>query len=230
MNDVLSQSKVDLLGYVRSFRHSRGIAGPTEYRLRDLAQDSVECFSALRNLRSLTLHNITVEYIGEDQFRACFLAFRETLTHLSLDNFITPFSAFVTLVDYFPNITTLELRTFVLESDEGPVSPLSRPLRGKIHIHRGQSNHLEFLDRFAKLDLEYEELVIDSPSFVNRKFVESALRISAHTVKFLSLAAEVRERNQLLPTLLIETTFLLIPLAFKPDIWRRSTTFGNSES
>ena len=124
----------------------------------------------------------------------------------------------MTLVDYFPNIATLELRSFALEPDGGPIPPLSRPLRGKVHIHR-VSNHLEFLDRFAKLDLEYEGLVIHSPSFFrSTKFVEGALRISANTVAFLSLTAELQQSNQPLPTLLIETTFLLTPLVFKPGL------------
>ena len=186
---VLSGSKTHLLQYVRSLWHSRSHIG-TMYQMRDLAQDSGEYFSALRNLRTLTLFNTRVEKIDEDQFHTCFSAFRETLTYLSLDSFTTSFSAFVTLLDYFPNITTLQIRSFTLEPDEGPVPPLSRPLRGKVHIHRIQSSSLEFLNQFSKLDLEYEELIIDSPSFfMDAKFVESALKISANTVKFLRLTA-----------------------------------------
>ena len=68
-----------LLELVHSSRHSRVL----DYRMQDLAQDSGEYFSVLRNLRSLTLVNVCVEHIGEDGFRACFSAFRDTLTYLS---------------------------------------------------------------------------------------------------------------------------------------------------
>ena len=131
------------------------------------------------------MQNSWVEHIDEEGFSSCFSAFRGTLTYLSLDLSVTSFSAFVTLVDYFPNIRTLLLRSLVLKPDEGPVPTLSRPLRGKAHIHV-QSNHLEFFDRLSELNPEYEELVIDA--FYHRaeqKSLEKVLQISPRTVKFL---------------------------------------------
>ena len=109
--------------------------------------------------------------------------FLDTLTYLSLDYFTTSFVAFVTLVDYFPNITTLRLRSISLKPDEGPIPSLSRPLRGKICVHV-QSHCLEFLDLFAKLDLEYKELEIGPPGFsTGIKAAGSILQISTRTVK-----------------------------------------------
>ena len=185
---ILSGSKAHLLEYVRSLRHSHG----RDHRMRDLPRDSGKYFSALHNLHSLTFYQTRIEHISEEKFHTCFSAFRKTLTHLSLDTFTTSFSAFVTLVDHFPNITTLQLHSFVLEPDGGPVPSLSRPLRGKLHIHSVQANRLEFFNRFAKLDLEYEELVITGTPFMYKEteFMESALQISANTVKFLSLTTE----------------------------------------
>ena len=195
---VLSESKTHLLQYVRSLWHSRGLGGGVKYRMRELAQGSGEYLSALRNLHTLTLYNTKVEPISKEQFRTCFSAFRETLTCLFLDSFTTSFSAFVTLVGYFPNITTLQLRSFTLGPDEGPVPSLSRPPRGKLHLHNVQSNHLEFLTRLSKLDLEYEELVIGSSSLLSRtSFVERALQISASTVKFLRLITEPQCKQSL---------------------------------
>ena len=188
---VLSGSMGHLLQYVRSLRHARGLG----YRTRNLAQECGEYLSALHNLESLTLYGIGVEHISEDQFRICYSAFRETLTCLFLEIFITPFSAFVTLVDYFPNITTLRLCLLDLELDEGPVPPLSRPLRGKAHVGYAscfESGFREFCDRFAELDLEYEELVIEAPGSTLRgtAFLGTALKISASTVKFLRLTTD----------------------------------------
>jgi hypothetical protein len=130
-----------------------------------------------------------VEHIDGDQFRTGFSAFRKTLTSLSLDTFATSFSAFVNLVDYFPNVTTLQSFSPVLEPDEGPAPSLSRPLRGKLYVY--ETNCFEFLDRLAKLDLEYEELVFDAPYiFTDARFLESALQISTSTVKILRLTTK----------------------------------------
>ena len=183
---VLPRPKAHLLGYVRSLCHFHG----TE--LRDLAQESGEYLSALRNVHSLMLVNTWVKYVSEDNFRTCFSAFRETLTHLSLENFPTSFNTFVALVDYFPNITSLQLCSLQLEPDEGSVPSLSRPLRGKICLREVEAGHLEVFNRFAKLDLEYEEMVIDSFYFtVGETFLESALQVSASTLKYLRLTADL---------------------------------------
>ena len=135
---VLTGSKAHLLELARSLRHSHVL----DYRMQDLAQDSGEYLSVLRNLHSLALVNVCVEHISEDGFRACFSAFRDTLTYPSLETFTTSFSAFVTLVDYFPNITTLRLRSFELEPDGGPVPSLSRPLRGKLYVREVRASRL----------------------------------------------------------------------------------------
>ena len=185
---VLSESKARLLEYVRSLSYSRGPC----YEMRDLLWDSGEYFSALCNLHSLTLYNITVEHISEEEFHTCFSAFRETLACLSLDRLTTSFSEFVTLVGYFPNITTLQLRSFRLKRDEGSLPPRRLLLRGKLRISI-QADSPKFLDRFARLGLEYEELVIDTPSptFSDTKLIERVVRISASTAKLLRLTAHL---------------------------------------
>ena len=163
--------------------------------MRDLPQDSGEYLSALHKIHSLTLYRIRVEHVSEEGFHTCFSAFRETLAYLSLETFITSFSAFVALVDYFPNIRTLQLRLFELEPDEGPVPTLSRSLRGKVHVEYAQDNSSEFYNRFAKLDQEYEELVINARTLsapAKAKFLGSTLQISTTTVKFLRLTDEFR--------------------------------------
>ena len=184
---VLSGSRVRLLGYVRSLRigHNRDIS----IEFRNLIQDHGEYLSALHNVHSLTFVNTRVESIPQDQFHTCFSAFRGTLTYISLEVFATSFSAFMTLVNYFPNIRSLQLCLLVVVPDEGPVPSLSRPLRGKLRIHSGvRANISEFFNHFAKLDLEYEELAVGSPSsYADPRFLETALRISTSTVKSLRI-------------------------------------------
>ena len=225
---VLSRSKNCLLGQIRLLRHSNAGCIGIKCQIRGLTWDSGEHFSALCNLHSLTLSAFRIERIGEDMFHTRFSAFREALTCLSLDNFTTSFSAFVTLVDYFPNIATLRLDSFLVEPDEEPVPSLSRPLRGKLYVYEVLPDRLEFFNRFAELDLEYEELTIDSGCIpMGATFVESALQLSRRTVKSLRLACECEYP---LPALPIKTATLPNPLILKPELHRQFATFDNSGS
>ena len=165
--------------------------------MRKLQKVSGEFLSALHNIHSLGFINIGIEPISEQEFRTCFSAFREILTNLTLDEFTTSFSAFVTLVDYFPNITTLRLGTFTVEPDLGPVPRLSRPLRGRIcllHL-RFRPGCAEFLNRLAGLDLEHEELALEPPFNVDTRLLESILQLGASTVKYLRLTAQFQREQ-----------------------------------
>ena len=56
----------------------------------------------------------------------------------------------------------------------------------------GHANRLEFLSQLVKLELEYEELVLDTFSrFMETAFLEGALHISTGTVKILRLVVEL---------------------------------------
>ena len=187
---VLSESKDHLLEHVRSLQYACFVG----YRMRHPPGGSRNYLSALRNLHSLTLCHTRVEHISETEFRACFSTFRETLTSLSLDNVTTSLSTFVTLVDYFPNITTLRLDSFELEPSSEPVPPLSRPLRGKLHLRDVDDHHSRSLDQFVNLDLEYEELVINFSPRYHIGVIEKALQISTSTVKYLRLTGEIQRK------------------------------------
>ena len=189
---VLPEPKTHLLEYVRSLGHLRGLITRVTYRMGALAQHSGKYLSVLRNLRSLRLRSIWVEDIDEDQFHTCFSTFRETLTYLSLDEFAASFGAFVTLVAYFPNITTLQLDMPKLVHNDRPVPSLSRPFRGKLQVCNVQAESLEFLNRFAELDPDYEELVI-GPSRWGTEYLQSVLQVSTRNVKFLMLADNLVE-------------------------------------
>lgn len=131
---VLSGSKTHLLGYVRSLEHSLTPNTKNMYQMRDLQKDSGEYLSALHNIHSLTLLRVRIEVIGGEGFHTCFSAFRETLIDLTLQTVVTSFSAFVTLVSYFPNISTLRLGLVKLVPDEEPVPSLPQPLQGEVRV------------------------------------------------------------------------------------------------
>ena len=190
---VSSGSKTRLLQYVRSFQHSRTRGDGIRYPMWDLPKDSGEYFSALHNVHSLTLRNITIEYIsGRKTFGKCFSAFRNTLTELSLELFAISFQMFATFVDYFPNITTLRLSSFALRSDDRSVRPLSRPLRGKICFHNPNA---AFAERLAELNLQYDALVIESSFTMIEWTLERVIQVSASTIKYLRLAAPLQREH-----------------------------------
>ena len=184
---ALSETKAHLLQYIRSFLHCLTPDDGTWYQMINLSRDSGGYLSALHNLHTLSLNKINFEHTGEKAFHACFSAFRETLTELSLGLIITSFNTFVTLVKYFPNITSLQLGSTSLRPDNGPVPPLSRPLRGMISILCPKPSFQEFVNKLAKLDMQYERLVIESSIRASGDVLKSILQLSASTIKYLRL-------------------------------------------
>ena len=194
---VFSESKAHLLEYVRSLQHWRAVIIGIRYSIRNLSKYSGEYLSAMHNIYRLVLGNIIIEHISKGEFRTCFSAFRETLVDLTLDIFNTSFSALVALVDYFPNLTTLRLGLFDVTPDEEPVPALSRPLRGRIHISCISRYLAGFFDRLAKLDPEYEELILDSGFRMNAELVERVFRLGASTIRCLRLTAKLEREHPL---------------------------------
>jgi hypothetical protein len=193
MNGVaLSEPKTRLCRYVRSFKRDFGLGNRTRYPMRGLPGDSGGYLSALHNLRILSLNNIILEKISEEGFLTCFSAFRETLTKLYIWSCAMSFSAFVTMVDYFPNLTVLQLGFVELKPDEGSVPSLSRPLRGTIRIDFMTPSCLGFANQLAKLDLEYDRLVIGAGFSTEAETLAGFLQISPKTVKYLGLIVNLR--------------------------------------
>ena len=82
------------------------------------SEPSVECETSRRTPENtFQLYTISVALpskksissVSVEKNFTCFSAFRETLTHLTLNTFAASLSAFVTLVDYSPNIISLKL-------------------------------------------------------------------------------------------------------------------------
>lgn len=182
MNDIVHpQPKTHLLRYVRSLTCYFGLEG-IRCPMVLLLRDSGEHLSTLENL---SLHEVTV-YIEKKQLNSCFSGFRETLTSFSLRSVAMSFSMFVTVIGYFPNITTLRLGSFTLRPDERPVPPLPRPLRGRIYLY-DIGSRWRFIDRLAELDLEYSGLIVQFHSSVVTEHFNRMLRLSEKTVKYLRL-------------------------------------------
>jgi hypothetical protein len=155
--------KTHLLRYVRSIL--LGLYGKADYSTQDISRDSGGYLSALHNLRSLALCNVALLSNGQEEIHTCFSAFRETL----------------------------RIEIFTCDYFESPVPPLSQPLRGEIYIRFTEIYWWKFIDQFTMLNQKYERLVLDFGSIlVDAKNLESLLRSSASSVKYLQLEATLR--------------------------------------
>jgi hypothetical protein len=99
-------------------------------------------------------------YIGPNTPKL-FLAFQNTLFSLSLNRVSLTLSAFVKLVDYFPNLRELYFSESSFTPDYQPTPRFSRPPRGKLHLSTlSVSNTTALSDVLSGLELEYDELEI----------------------------------------------------------------------
>jgi hypothetical protein len=156
--DNIQPRSTGLLRYARSLT----------YFLR--AEDGASrlyCVHALRHyfpsfcqLRTLTFCNVVVEPTIHEHL-GLFSAFQHMLSSLSLARVSITWSAFVTLVGYFPHLRNLNIRSPSFRVDDIPVPQLPRPLRGRLIIEPFRGDGMDFFSQlFPELRPEHEELVI----------------------------------------------------------------------
>ena len=84
------------------------------------------------------------------------------LSSLALSVVSLQWRSFIAIIDYFPNPRNLELQCLSFEDENRNLPPLSRPLRGTLSFYLSEEKNLAaFFDWFARLEVEYEELVVD---------------------------------------------------------------------
>jgi len=90
-----------------------------------------------------------------------FFGIPHTLSSLTFHVVLITWPAFVSIVDYFPNVRDLKVTDPTWEADHQQAPPLSRPLRGRLSIQMYQDQVLSaFADRFSGLEVEYDEILI----------------------------------------------------------------------
>jgi hypothetical protein len=89
-----------------------------------------------------------------------FSAFQHSLSSLRLIQVSIAWSAFVALLGWFPHLRTLGIRGSSFQAENRPAPQISYPLLGRLLVDPSQGNMELFIDRFPKLEQEYEELVI----------------------------------------------------------------------
>ena len=86
----------------------------------------------------------------------------QSLSSLALSVVSLQWRSFIAIIDYFPNPRNLELQCLSFEDENRNLPPLSRPLRGTLSFYPSEEKSLAaFFDWFTRLEVEYEELVVD---------------------------------------------------------------------
>ena len=86
----------------------------------------------------------------------------QSLSSLALSVVSLQWRSFIAIIDYFPNLRNLELQCLSFKDENRNLPPLSRPLRGTLSFYLSEEKNLAaFFDWFARLEVEYEELVVD---------------------------------------------------------------------
>jgi hypothetical protein len=144
--DSISRTNVVLLGHVRILR----------YEASELAHCALRhYFPSFRQLRHLTL--VSTRLSSLPQQIELFSAFQHTLSAICLRNCSIPGNAFVTLINHFPHLVRLGLRSLDFCKEDGPILPLSRLLLKRLYVSALSTESLDFLGELSKQGLRFEE-------------------------------------------------------------------------
>ena len=147
--EFASPTSAEVLQHVRTL---------TCLRIRSFGVLHSDYFRSLHRLQNLALRDIPRI---ESNTPNLFIAFQDTLSSLVLYHVYLTWSTFVALVDYFPNLRELDFSESTFEPDQFPVSPPSRPPRGKLRLSTLLASDFGTLCQgIAGLEPEYDQLEI----------------------------------------------------------------------
>ena len=151
----VSPTNVELLGHVRSLSYiMNAVSRKTEPPHRAL-RDYLPSFRQLRHLVLSAPVPLLPQRIE------IFSAFQHTLLHISLSNSSVTIGALITVINYFPNLASLDLNSLHYDKEDGSIPPLLRPPPEKLSITEPSGYDLDIFDELSELGLRFNELDID---------------------------------------------------------------------
>jgi hypothetical protein len=152
-------TNIILLEHVRKLSYSEFTTGeipPTRCALRDY-------LPSLRQLRYLNLTCARIpsclEYVGP------FSAFQHTLSTISLVHCKTTKGGLITLINYFPNLSSLGISALGYIQENDPTHPLTRTLFAKLCVTTCPAGTLVLFEELSRLGLRFEEVVISNTTY-----------------------------------------------------------------
>ena len=190
--DNISSANAILLGHVRHLRYKeypKGEIEPAHRALRDY-------FPSFRQLNHLTL---LFAHVSLRSLRIeLFSAFQHSLSTISLGCSITK-HAFVTLINYFPNLAHLYLYGLDCRKSSGPTPSLSRLLFKSLYITVGPLDTLFLLDELSRSGLRFDEVIVASiiPQPTWPEFSRRVIEIFGARAKYLRIHAAFERKYSL---------------------------------
>jgi len=151
--DKIPPTNVEILQHVRSLSCHIADCPDSPHPSVDLLRDYWPSFCQLESLSFSEGFLPSLTQIGT------YSAFQHTLLYLSMQYCTATANALVTLVNYFPNLTHLDLCELYHEVDGRPASPFSRPVQ-KLTISKFFEPDL--IDQLMGLQPQCEEITIDT--------------------------------------------------------------------
>ena len=158
------------------------ISPPLEYPIDTLR----DYLPFLHRLQHLSLSSLLLSPRVSQQVDL-FSAFRHTLSWLSLSHCRVTISAFVALINYFPNLDRLDITHIVRWVDAKPVPPLSRQIIGQLHIFELYRTGFGLFDQLSAAGLAFDEIVFGEHPQVPLLSFERTVGAVGANVKHLRL-------------------------------------------
>jgi len=156
--DTISPTNTELLSRVRSLRFFTACQTPGWKSLP--MTDFFDYLPSFRHLQHLSLCSMRIKSDISEHLEV-FSPFRHSLSSLTFHSLILTWFAFITIVDYFPDVRDLTVSHPIWEIYGRRPSPLSKPLRGRLSIDMDKYQGLPiFSDRLSGLEVECDELLI----------------------------------------------------------------------
>ena len=160
--DKISPTNTELLRHVRSLfyvgYYPRDHKPFPKYTDTD---DLYPYFPSFRQLDDIIISDARISSDIPEQIEM-FSSCQQALSSLALSTVSLQWRSFIALIDYFPNLRNLELQCLSFEDENRNPPPLSRPLHGTLSFYLSKEKNLAaFFDWFTRLEVEYEELVVD---------------------------------------------------------------------
>ena len=168
--DNISPTHIDLLGHVRHLLYR-------EYPKGSIKQVHLSLHDYLPSFRCLS--HFTLSFARTPlrlQQVQKFSAFRYTLSEITLARCVVTKSSLVTLINYFPDLTSFDLRGLEYHKEHGQTPPLVRHHFRKLFANVWGEGSLGLVDELSKLGLRFEEVVI-SDFLPQRKWPDFSRRV-----------------------------------------------------
>ena len=168
--DNISPTNATLLGHVRRLTYDYS---ETEVVLAH--RHLCDYFPSFRQLRTFTFFGAYISSLP--LLTQSFSAFKHSLSTISMFGCTVTTSGFATIINYFPNLTSLRLLSLSHRRKNDQTPPLSRPHLKRLFVNAWSADHLDLINELSGLGLRFDEVVIDTVIFYRPGWLNFVKRV-----------------------------------------------------